>query len=155
MRKCANSFVGAAALASILVLTACDPYAKAPATPVADNNNSGGASGGGGGSVVHASDTTFKAEVLDHQGVVLVDFWAPWCGPCKIIAPTIDQLAVDYSGRAKIVKLDTDQAPKTASSFNIRGIPLVMVFKNGKKEKEILGAQDRSAYVAALDAALK
>lgn len=150
MRRCAFAVL----LASLVVLPACDPYAKAPKTPVAGNNNTGGG-GGGGATVVHASDTTFKAEVLDHQGVVLVDFWAPWCGPCKMIAPTIDQLAVDYAGRAKIVKLDTDQAPKTASSFNIRAIPLVMVFKNGKKQQEIMGAQDRAAYVAALDAALK
>lgn len=149
MRRCAFAVL----IATLAVLFGCDPYAKAPKTPVADNNKTGG--GGGAAAVVHASDTTFKAEVLDYQGVVLVDFWAPWCGPCKMIAPTIDQLAVDYAGRAKIVKLDTDQAPRTASSFNIRAIPLVMVFKNGKKQQEIMGAQDRAAYVAALDAALK
>lgn len=96
-------------------------------------------------STVAVTDATFESEVTQAKGLVLVDFWATWCGPCRMIAPTLEALAKDYAGRAKIVKLDTDANQATAMKFNIRSIPTLMFFKDGKHVDTVVGAVPRPA----------
>ncbi len=89
---------------------------------------------------VDVSDASFRQEVLSHPGPVLVDFWAPWCGHCKTIAPVLDELAGEYSGRLKVTKLNVESNPGTASQFDIRSVPSMLFFKNGKLVDSIAGA---------------
>jgi thioredoxin 1 len=86
------------------------------------------------------SDTTFKDEVINSDKLTLVDFWAPWCSPCKAIAPVIEELASTYDGKVKFTKLNVDDNPMTASSYGIRGIPTMILFKNGSIVDQIIGA---------------
>jgi thioredoxin 1 len=97
------------------------------------------------------TDETFDAEVLQSATPVLVDFWAPWCGPCRMLAPTIDEIATEYDGKAKVVKLNTDASPKTASSLNIQSIPTLMVFKGGEVVDRLVGALPKEQITAKLD----
>jgi thioredoxin 2 len=94
--------------------------------------------------VITVSDRTFQSEVLSFQGAVLVDCWAPWCGPCKMVAPVLDQLATEYVGRLKIVKVNVDQNPLTSTHYNIKSIPTLLFFKNGKLEKSLPGAYPKN-----------
>jgi len=94
-------------------------------------------------SPVDVSDQTFSHEVLSHRGPVLVDCWAPWCGPCRMVAPVLDQLAIEYTGRLKIAKLNTDENPITASQYGIQSIPTMLLFKNGQLTGQIVGAQPK------------
>ena len=94
-------------------------------------------------SPVDVEDQTFNHEVLSHHGPVLVDCWAPWCGPCRMVAPILDQLASEYAGRLKIVRLNTDENPVTASQYGIRSIPTMLLFKNGQLTGQIVGAQPK------------
>jgi thioredoxin 1 len=89
---------------------------------------------------VAVSDETFQAEIEQHKGLAVVDFWAEWCGPCRMIAPSLDALAKEYSGRAKVTKLDVDSNQKTAMKYNIRSIPAVLFFKDGKLVDQVIGA---------------
>ena len=89
---------------------------------------------------VEITDRTFNEEVLSFPGPVLVDCWAPWCGPCRMVAPIMDQLASEYAGRVKIVKLNTDDNPATASQFGIQSIPTLLVFNNGRQVNRLVGA---------------
>ena len=86
------------------------------------------------------TDRTFSQEVISYPGPVLVDCWAPWCGPCKMVAPVLDQLASEYAGRIKIAKLNVDENPITASQFGIQSIPTMLIFKDGKKVNQLVGA---------------
>ncbi len=90
------------------------------------------------------TDADFESEIEKHQGLTVVDFWAEWCGPCRIIAPIVDQLAAEYQGKAKVVKLDVDSNQQTAMKYNVRSIPTVLFFKNGKVVDQVIGAVPRA-----------
>ncbi len=100
------------------------------------------------------SDSTFEQEVLKAEIPVLVDFWAEWCGPCKMIAPAINELAGEYAGKAKIAKLDVDSNQVVASQYGIRSIPSLLIFKNGRVVDQIVGALPKQRIKERLDAAL-
>jgi len=100
------------------------------------------------------TDANFQTEVLDSDIPVVVDVFATWCGPCKMIAPTIEQLASDYSGRIKVGKLDADSEQKTAAEFQVRGLPTVLIFKDGKVADSVVGAASKAQYVEKLEAVL-
>ncbi len=89
---------------------------------------------------VQVEDSNFQAEVLNSSIPVLVDFWAVWCGPCKMIAPVVEELAKDYDGKLKVTKMDVDSNPKTAMQYGIRSIPTLLVFKGGQVVEQIVGA---------------
>jgi len=97
------------------------------------------------------TDATFEAEVLKSSVPVLVDFWAPWCGPCRMIAPLIDELSVEYAGKLKAVKLNTDESPNIASEYGIRSIPTVMIFKGGNRVDTVIGAVPKSTLTSTID----
>ena len=101
--------------------------------------------------IVHITDDTFETEVLQSQTPVLVDYWAEWCGPCKMIAPILDEVAKEYSGRLKIAKLNIDENQATPSKYGIRGIPTLMLFKNGSVEATKVGALSKSQLTAFID----
>jgi thioredoxin 1 len=96
------------------------------------------------------TDATFENEVEKHSGLAVVDFWATWCGPCRMIAPILDQLAVDYKDQVKVTKLDVDANIKTATRFNVRSIPMLLFFKGGKVVDQIVGAVPRQTIEAKL-----
>jgi thioredoxin 1 len=99
----------------------------------------------------HVTDDTFEPEVLQSQVPVLVDYWAEWCGPCKMIAPILDEVATEYSGRLKIAKLNIDENQGTPPKYGIRGIPTLMIFKNGNIEATKVGAVSKSQLTAFID----
>lgn len=96
------------------------------------------------------TDANFQEEVLNSDVPVLVDFWAEWCAPCRLIGPTIEELAGEYEGRVKIGKMDVDSNPNTPTKFNIRGIPALLVFKDGEVVDSIIGAQPKPAIESRL-----
>ncbi len=96
-------------------------------------------------------DSTFETDVLKSDVPVLVDFWAPWCGPCRLVAPVIDKIGEVIDGKAKVYKLNIDENPATAAKYGITGIPTVIVFKNGKIDTQLLGVQQEQVYLNALD----
>jgi thioredoxin 1 len=100
------------------------------------------------------TDATFADEVLASDVPVLVDFWAEWCGPCHRIAPVLDELAKEYEGRARIVKLDADNNPETARKYNIMAMPTLIVFRNGEPVSQVMGAHPKSKFRAQLDEAI-
>ena len=94
------------------------------------------------------TDANFKEEVLDKEGVAVIDFWAEWCGPCRVIAPVIEELAKEYEGKVKVGKLDVDHNQATAMKFNVRSIPMIAFFKDGQHVDTIVGAVPRPAFEA-------
>lgn len=102
-------------------------------------------------SIINATDASFDADVLNSDKVVLVDFWAAWCGPCKAIAPVLEELAEDYAGRVQIVKVDVDANPESAARFGIRSIPTLFVFKGGERVEAVVGGRPKSEFAALLD----
>jgi thioredoxin 1 len=96
------------------------------------------------GTLTQVTDDTFAAEIERHDGLAMVDFWAVWCGPCQIIAPSVEQLAGEYAGRLKVAKLDVDANPQTTMRFNVRSIPSVLFFKGGKVVDAVVGAVPKS-----------
>jgi thioredoxin 1 len=102
-------------------------------------------------SVLHVSDSEFNEKVIKASGPVLVDYWAEWCGPCKMIAPVLDEIAKDYTGKLTVVKLNIDENPKTPQHYGVRGIPTLMLFKNGEVEATKVGALTKSQLASFLD----
>ncbi len=103
------------------------------------------------GNIIHLSDATFDSEVLQSDIPVLVDFWAIWCGPCHMVAPIVEELSVTHAGKLKVAKVDVDSCQRTAARFNIRSIPTLLVFKEGRVVDQIIGAQPKRKIVAAVD----
>jgi len=101
--------------------------------------------------ITHTSDGSFDADVLQNDKAVLLDFWAEWCGPCKMIAPLLDDIADDYADKLAIVKLNVDENPNIAQKFGIRSIPTLMVFKDGAVQAQKLGALSKSQLTEFLD----
>ncbi|MFN4328719.1 MAG: thioredoxin TrxA [Limnobacter sp.] len=104
--------------------------------------------------IKHVSDDTFESEVLNAQGPVLVDYWAEWCGPCKMIAPILDELAGTYNGKVQIAKMNVDENSATPAKYGIRGIPTLMLFKNGTVAATKVGALSKSQLAAFIDSQL-
>ena len=100
------------------------------------------------------ADQTFKQEVLESKEPVIVDFWAPWCAPCRIVSPTIDELGKEYEGKVKVGKMNVDENPKVAGQYGIMSIPSIVFFKNGQPIKTMIGAQAKENYKEVIEAVL-
>ncbi len=105
--------------------------------------------------IIEVSNLTFKSEVVDSAVPVLVDFWAPWCGPCGMVEPSLDVIARRYKGRAKVVKINADQNPELMEQYAVRGLPTVMLFSRGQAQRTKLGVRSRQEYQSLLDEALE
>jgi len=105
--------------------------------------------------VSEVSDASFEQEVLNSETPVLVDFWAPWCGPCKTISPLVEELAGEYDGRLKVAKMNVDNNSQTPSRYGVRGIPNLMIFSGGQVADQIVGAVPKAQLVKAIDRALQ
>tara|TARA_B100000809_G_scaffold218517_1_gene225160 strand:+ start:1571 stop:1897 length:327 start_codon:yes stop_codon:yes gene_type:complete len=104
--------------------------------------------------IIHVTDDSFEADVLKAEGPVLVDFWAEWCGPCKMIAPVLDELASTYAGKISIAKMDVDDSKETPAKFNIRGIPTLIIFKNGEASSTKVGALTKKQLIEFIESSL-
>lgn len=102
-------------------------------------------------SAAPVTDSSFPNEVLESSVPVLVDFWAPWCGPCRMVAPVVDEIAEQYEGQIKVVKLNTDENPQVASQYGIRSIPTLMIFKDGQRVDMVVGAVPKTTLANTLE----
>jgi thioredoxin 1 len=106
------------------------------------------------GNAITLTDDSFQSEVIESSVPVLVDFWATWCGPCRVVAPIVDELAEEYDGRVKVGKVDVDSEQKIAADFGIRSIPTLLIFKDGKQADQIVGAVPKNDLVKKLESVL-
>jgi thioredoxin 1 len=106
------------------------------------------------GTVTEVTDNNFQAEVIESEVPVLVDFWAPWCGPCRMVAPVVEEIAQERAGALKVVKMNTDENQQTALAFNIMSIPTLILFRNGEPAKTVIGAYPKKRLEAELEPAL-
>ncbi len=106
------------------------------------------------GNVSEVTDNNFQAEVLESDVPVLVDFWAPWCGPCRMVAPVVEEIASEKAGKLKVSKLNTDENQQTAIQYNVLSIPTLIVFKNGQEVKRVTGAYPKKRLEAEIEPAL-
>lgn len=104
--------------------------------------------------IVEVTTSTWDKEVLQDKGLVMIDFWAVWCGPCRMIAPTVEELAKEYSGKIKVAKLNTDENPDIASKYKIMGIPTIMFFKGGQRVDQVVGAVPKNQLKSKIDSLL-
>ncbi len=104
--------------------------------------------------IIHVSDDSFEGDVLHSEKPVLVDFWAEWCGPCKMIAPVLEEVAREYAGRLTVAKFNIDENPATPPKYGIRGIPTLLLFRNGKLEASKVGALSKAQLISFLDSQL-
>lgn len=102
-------------------------------------------------SAAPVTDSSFEKEVLESDVPVLVDFWAPWCGPCRMVAPVVDEIAEQYDGKVKVVKVNTDENPSVASTYGIRSIPTLMIFKDGQRVDMVVGAVPKTTLANTLE----
>jgi thioredoxin 1 len=100
---------------------------------------------------VQVTDASFKQDVLESEVPVLVDFWAPWCGPCRMVAPVVDEIAQQYDGQVKVVKLNTDENPNVASQYGIRSIPTLMILRDGQRVDMVVGAVPKTTLANTLE----
>ncbi|UCE79530.1 MAG: thioredoxin [Nitrospiraceae bacterium] len=104
--------------------------------------------------VLEVTTDTWEKEVMNSAGLIMIDFWAVWCGPCRIVAPTVEELSKEYSGKVKIMKLNTDENPDIASKYKIMGIPTLMFFKDGQRVDQVVGAVPKPQLKAKIDSLL-
>ena len=104
--------------------------------------------------LLHVTDASFENDVLQSEVPALVDFWAAWCGPCKMIAPLVDEISEEYAGKIKVCKMDVDSNPETPVKFNVRGIPTLLIFKNGNIEATKVGALSKAQLVEFVEGCL-
>ena len=104
--------------------------------------------------IMNVDQNSFQKDVLDSQKPVLVDFWAPWCGPCRAVAPIVEELSKEYNGKAGFAKINVDEAPTLASQYGVMSIPTIILFKNGKPEEQVIGYKPKSELKKLLDTVL-
>lgn len=105
-------------------------------------------------SLIHLTDESFETEVLKYDGVVLADFWAPWCGPCQALGPVIEEISNEYEGKAKVGKVNVDEEREIAEKYMVMSIPSVMIFKNGELVNTLVGLRPKEDYLDAIDSVL-
>ena len=103
------------------------------------------------GNTIDVTDQNFSTEVINSSTPVLVDFWAPWCGPCKMIAPIVEEIALEYTGKLKVVKVNVDDHKQYAAKYGVRGIPNLILFKGGESQEQIVGAVEKKELLKAID----